>query len=288
MSFIIKAHKLYLDDKLVSQVPTVNKSGTMKPLYIVCHDTASPLSAQGDIDWLSGKSGNRSSSAHFVVDRDGSVTQLAGCNEVAWHAGASKWNGRSNCNSFCIGIEIDNPGALSFVSPTSMRGWFGLVQGKVTDFERRATPQHGDHWWMHYTPAQIETVVAMCKAMVDTYGCTEIITHWLIAPGRKVDTNPLFPLEAVRARVFGNKTPEPQTPKEVAADAKKATKYLPDATILAADTNLRREPRMGDNIIGPLPLHLRVDVQGKDGEWYLVRTPANALGYVHQSLIKLD
>jgi N-acetyl-anhydromuramyl-L-alanine amidase AmpD len=281
--YTISNHILKKDGTQVAQVPTANRSGTMTPLYIVCHDTASPLSAQGDIDWLAGKGGNRGSSAHFVVARDGKITQLAPCNVVTWHAGASKWNGRSNCNSFTIGIEIDNPGSLSFVNKTTMRGWFGNVTGSEDDFERRATPQHGDHWWMHYTPEQIEAVTGMCLAMVQAYGCKEIITHWLIAPGRKIDTNPLFPLEGLRARVFGTPDQPPPT-----MDPPPEIPFSPDATILVDGTNLRREPKMGDNVVGPLPLNLRVDVLSQSGEWYLVRTPFGARGYVYRDLIKLD
>ena len=36
----------------------------------------------------------------FVVERDGSVTQLVAFDRVAWHAGQSQWRGRSGCNAF--------------------------------------------------------------------------------------------------------------------------------------------------------------------------------------------
>jgi hypothetical protein len=38
----------------------------------------------------------------------------------------------------------------------------------------------------------------LCEALCKSYGIKEIVTHWLISPGRKVDTNPLFPLEQLR------------------------------------------------------------------------------------------
>lgn len=41
----------------------------------------------------------------------------------------------------------------------------------------------------------------VCRALAEAYPIEEIITHWLISPGRKIDTNPLFPLEQVRAAV---------------------------------------------------------------------------------------
>jgi len=45
-------------------------------------------------------------SAHFVVARDGEVTQFVRCEHRAWHAGQSSWLGRDNCNDYAIGIEM--------------------------------------------------------------------------------------------------------------------------------------------------------------------------------------
>ena len=46
-------------------------------------------------------------SAHFLIRRDGSAVQFVSCDERAWHAGVSEWKGRSNCNDFSIGIELE-------------------------------------------------------------------------------------------------------------------------------------------------------------------------------------
>ena len=45
-------------------------------------------------------------SAHFVVDRNGMITQFVPVSRRAWHAGESEWEGHDNCNDFSIGIEI--------------------------------------------------------------------------------------------------------------------------------------------------------------------------------------
>jgi len=45
-------------------------------------------------------------SAHFVVDRDGEITQFVATDCRAWHAGSSAWQGRVECNDFAIGIEM--------------------------------------------------------------------------------------------------------------------------------------------------------------------------------------
>ena len=46
-------------------------------------------------------------SAHFLIERDGAVTQFVSCLERAWHAGVSCFNGRDNCNDFSLGIELE-------------------------------------------------------------------------------------------------------------------------------------------------------------------------------------
>ena len=46
-------------------------------------------------------------SAHFLVRRDGSLVQFVPPERRAWHAGASSWRGRSRCNDFSIGIELE-------------------------------------------------------------------------------------------------------------------------------------------------------------------------------------
>ena len=46
-------------------------------------------------------------SAHFLVRRDGELLQFVSCDARAWHAGASTWRGRSDCNDFSIGIELE-------------------------------------------------------------------------------------------------------------------------------------------------------------------------------------
>lgn len=48
-------------------------------------------------------------SAHYVIDREGTVYQLVDEKHVSWHAGNSKMpDGRADVNSFSIGIELVN------------------------------------------------------------------------------------------------------------------------------------------------------------------------------------
>lgn len=56
-------------------------------------------------------------SSHFVVGREGKLTQFVGCDERAWHAGRSMWRGRQNCNDFSIGIELEGLEGRAFEPP---------------------------------------------------------------------------------------------------------------------------------------------------------------------------
>lgn len=193
--------------------------GIITPRYIVVHDTAGRLRKFSSVEWFA--SAKCTTSAHFVVERDGTITQMVPTDRRAHHAGDSSYKGIYGLNSCSIGIEIVNPGKLNDKGVA----WFGPVdlQGGE-DIRRESTSAHGTGYWMEYTPEQIEAVTKLCRALVDEYpDCNEIITHWQIAPKRKIDTNPLFPLEDVRKGVFSPPVDEPE-PVAPIADAPVVTK----------------------------------------------------------------
>lgn len=172
--------------------------GPMQPSLIVLHDTAGRLDPLSSVKWFASK--ECPNSAHFVVERDGLITQQVMCNRKAWHAGASSFKGRDYCNSYAIGIEIVNPGKL-MKQGNQAKAWFSQ-SWPLADVTRKKTAEHGDGYWMDYTPEQLEAVIDLCRALASAYPITDITTHWEISPGRKVDTNPLFPLDETRRAVF--------------------------------------------------------------------------------------
>jgi N-acetyl-anhydromuramoyl-L-alanine amidase len=96
-------------------------------------------------------------SAHFFIARDGAVEQLVSCNEVAWHAGVSIWNGQEACNGFSIGIELEGCDELAFAA------------------------------------SQYEALAALLEALKLRYPTlTDAAAHSDIAPGRKSDPGPCF------------------------------------------------------------------------------------------------
>jgi N-acetylmuramoyl-L-alanine amidase len=187
-----------------------------KPSLIVLHDTANRAQPGETVRWFS--SSQCKTSAHFVVERDGKIVQMVGCDRVAYHAGLSTFKGKKSCNGFAIGIEIDNPGKLT----KDGRAWFHKKdEAGYQGIEPAKTKAHGDGYWLPYTGDQIRSVTELCQALTEAYpSIKDIATHWIISPGRKIDTNPLFPLDEVRQAVFGAKPVKPTvTIKDVVSTA---------------------------------------------------------------------
>lgn len=95
-------------------------------------------------------------SAHFLVRRDGGIVQFVPCSKRAWHAGTSLWQGRSCCNDFSIGVELEGSDQVPF----SDRQYAALA--RLTRLLRR------------------------------TYPLRAIVGHADIAPERKTDPGPCF------------------------------------------------------------------------------------------------
>ena len=195
--------------------------GSLKPTLACIHDTAGSLTKGNVVNYFAGAGCNVS--AHFVVERDGSVTQMVPLNVRAWHADPSNWDGKAGCNWRAIGIEIVNPGAtlqrhgqecLLIYPGNRIVGRWPIKD--CVSFESEA--HGGKGWCLPYTPEQITTVKEICRALVEAYPIKEIVGHYHVAPRRKVDPNPLFPFDEVRAHAFGNGEPAAEEPPPVMPD----------------------------------------------------------------------
>lgn len=127
----------------------------------------------------------RGASAHFVIDRDGTLYQCRPCNVTCGHAGKSRWGKFENLNSCTIGIEFANAGD----STNLIRKW-----SKLTPL--RARHKNGGPLcdWERYTPEQLVVGLALAKTLVKRYNLDDILGHDDIAPDRKVDPGPAFPM----------------------------------------------------------------------------------------------
>ncbi|MEW6755073.1 MAG: N-acetylmuramoyl-L-alanine amidase [Candidatus Latescibacterota bacterium] len=190
-----------------------NRGGPFAPGELdtlLIHYTAGGDAASA-IEWLCDP--ERQVSAHLVIGRDGRITQLLPFDVIGWHAGASRWGEREGFNRYSLGIEIDNAGQLEERDGRCV-SWFGrqyppaeVVWG-VHRHQTRATP------WHRFTATQLIRVEEVCGLLVREYSLHHILGHDEVAPGRKVDPGPAFPLDELRARllhgiVLGRLAPPP-------------------------------------------------------------------------------
>lgn len=198
------------DDRLVgagvSFVETPNKGDDLTPRYLVLHYTAGK-SATSSINWLTNPESK--ASAHLVLARDGMITQLAPFNVKTWHAGLSHWDGLSGLNSYSIGIEMDNAGPLKKVG-NKYQAWFGTLYAEDEVVLAKHKLEDESRWWHAYTEVQIQKALELAQLLVRHYGLKDVVGHEDIAPDRKRDPGPAFPLENVRASVLGREEEEPE------------------------------------------------------------------------------
>jgi len=102
-------------------------------------------------------------SAHFLIRRDGALLQFVPCGARAWHAGESRWKGRTRCNDFSIGVELEGSGEAPF------------------------------------TAAQYRRLAGLTRTLQARYPIRDIVGHSDIAPGRKTDPGPRFDWARYRA-----------------------------------------------------------------------------------------
>lgn len=159
--------------------------------FLIMHFT-SGASANSSINfWKSPEA--KGASAHFVIDRDGKLYQCRPCNVTCGHAGVSTWTheGRTfnGLNSCTIGIEFANAGDSSNL----IAKWSKLPP--LLAKHKNGGPRCN---WERYTPEQIKTGKELANVLVQRYKLDAILGHDDIAPDRKVDPGPAFPMEEIR------------------------------------------------------------------------------------------
>lgn len=255
----IKNHLLFDDDG--NQVPfkaTPNKGGRYTPQYLVMHYTAA-TTAESAISWFLNPIAQ--ASAHLVIARDGKVTQFAPFNIVTWHAGKSQWRGLIGLNQFAIGIELVNGGRLM----RSGNKWVCPVDRCQVPDDQVIMAVHKNETaeaaWQTYTPEQLDVAAKIAALLVTNYNLKDIVGHEDIAPIRKSDPGPAFPMASFRAKAMGRRD------------------ETIDDFVTSAELNIRSGPGTTfPPLTAPLPPGTPVTVLKTDGTWSFVEVMATVNG----------
>lgn len=266
----IEDHLLKGDnDQKVSFDPSEKTSGKFKkglPDTVVIHFTAG-RDAQSSIVTL--KDPKVRASAHLVIGRDNSVTQLVPFDEIAWHAGRSSWGTRRGLNSYSIGIEIDNAGRLDKQGDEYL-SWFRRSYPHDEVYEGVHRNEESASYWHRYTADQIRITEDILWLLVSAYGITTILGHEEISPGRKVDPGPAFPLDKIRNDIlYSDRQSEEAEEFEDRADEFQAGEV---GIVMANKLNVRSSPDVeGLKVREPLTRGSLVKVVEREGNWYKVK-----------------
>ncbi len=248
----IKNHLLYESDgKQVDFRPTPNKGGKYIPKFLVLHYTAA-TTAKSAINWLLKPIAQ--ASAHLVIDRDGTTTQLAPFNVITWHAGKSRWNGLEGMNKYTIGIELVNGGRLSKIGEKCI---CPADKQHIADDDIVIAVHKNESkeaLWQEYTDKQMDVALEIAALLVKNYQLEDVLGHEDISPVRKSDPGPAFPMKSFRSRAMGRKD-ETQ-----------------DDYITSTIVNIRSGPGTTFSLLTekPLPAQTHVSVLKTEGNWSFV------------------
>jgi N-acetylmuramoyl-L-alanine amidase len=112
-------------------------------------------------------------SAHYLINKKGDIIKMVKENNIAWHAGKSRWKNIINLNSQSIGIELENKGH----------------QFRYENFSKK----------------QITKLILLSKFLIKKYKIkkTNVLGHSDIAPLRKMDPGEKFPWHTFSKKKIG-------------------------------------------------------------------------------------
>lgn len=281
----IKDYKLLGDANLqIAQKSSPNHGAHFKtnlPDTIIIHYTAG-RNARESINSLCNPS--HKASAHLVIGRDNTVTQLVDFNTVAWHAGASSYGERSGFNQYAIGIEIDNCGYL-IKQGDDFLSWFGGVYTSADAFEgRHRNPNVKYNYWLRYTEWQIAIVEEICSLLIAEYGIKTILGHEEISPNRKIDPGPAFPLDKMRDHLLNS---DRSSEEPAAAQAITNTFTMQQGVVNCSSLNIRTEGSINaPKAAAPLSKGTNVNIISEKNGWYNV-IAGNKNGWVAKQYIDI-
>ncbi|HEX7884779.1 MAG TPA: N-acetylmuramoyl-L-alanine amidase [Phenylobacterium sp.] len=222
-----------------------------KPSLLVMHFTASGgPGARSDADYFLRPEAK--AAAHIVVGHDGAILQVVPFNVKAWHAGKSVWRGVSNCNDFSIGIEVVNWGKLVRTEDGQVRSWAGRSVEASSAVELTHKHETAPCLWQVYDEVQLKAVTEVTRLILAAYPTIkEIVGHEDIAPHRKTDPGPAFPMSRFTSLVGGR------------GDAPHLTR-----NVIATRLNARGGPGTQFDVLGVFAKGAKLDVlYDSPGPW---------------------
>lgn len=265
-------HRLHNDDgTALPFLRSPNMGGRIEPLYLVMHYTAAGSAADAIRTLTDPAAGV---SAHLVIARGGSITQLVPFDREAWHAGQSRWEGLEGLNRHSLGIELDNAGALTRHGD-KWRAWFGREYEPEEVIEAVHKHETAPRGWHIFPAEQLVAAIDVARLLVKRYGLRDVIGHDDIAAARKSDPGPAFPMDSFRAAAIGCAENDPP--------------LFDTITFL----NIRIAPGLEFEKLdaSPLPPQTRLKMHGRESDWYLMDVlDANGTpdlsGWVHGAYIR--
>lgn len=211
-------------------------------------------------------------SAHVVLGRDGTLKQLVSLNRIAWHAGRSHYQDRSGINRYSLGIELDNAGRLNKVGP-EYRSWFGRSYPRQEVFAGVHRNETELSYWHAFSEAQLERTFELCRFLAERLGIHHIVGHEEIAPHRKADPGPAFPLNKLRQMIFEDRGEDASDTEEQGFPAEPAAlRTGKRGIVIAGKLNFRKGPSVTADRIGePLRQGTELEILEDLSGWLKVR-----------------
>ena len=165
--------------------------------FVVIHWTGTSRPARSSVNWT--QDHNSNVSFHLCIDRDGTVyVNNKGFRSILWHCGNSSYKAKlpneryrdyKGINRYGIGIELANAGRVDKENGVYVDS-FGSEVKNVKQFNGK--------FYEDFTENQLKVCGNITKLLCANYKCVDVVGHYEISPGRKIDPGPLFPLKDLR------------------------------------------------------------------------------------------
>lgn len=274
MAYKIAHHRLLSDH--VQHESTEKNSGTFAggfPDTLVFHASGTG-SLQSAVQYL--LDAEVKASAHLLIGRNGSIVQLMPFDRIAWHAGVSEYQGRTDLNRYALGIELENAGRL-IRSGDQYIAWFGRAYGEEDIIQAVHPGESQVSYWHRYTEAQISTVLEVCRVLLSEYDIGALVGHDELAVDSKTAPGPAFPMKMIRHRLLLDDRQE---------GVDRFSRLSQAGVLQQGDIPLLTGPDQHSPPVefNKIPQGTNVDIKGETNDYYRVSVPVE--GWLRKDSVK--